>query len=107
MSDLSVNSVQPNMYNKNALVALLIFSSGYASETYLNMPLSHSNLIDVPHALVNSLCASSGDTPNYELTRSTAISADSVSADTELPVSGIPRMVPSSSNVMVISLKDM
>lgn len=107
MSDLSVKSVQPNMYKKNALVAFLICGSGYASYTTPNMSLSHFNLTELPRALDSSLCGSSGDTPNTELTRDTTLSIDKLSVDTDLTVTGIPRMVPTSSKVIDISLHGM
>ena len=81
MSDLSVSSAKLNMYNKNALVAFLIYGFGYATETCPNMSLSHSNLTELPHAPDSTLGASSGDSSNCELTSDTALSTDTDGAD--------------------------
>eukprot|EP00268_Persea_americana_P000185 TRINITY_DN10073_c1_g2_i2.p1 TRINITY_DN10073_c1_g2~~TRINITY_DN10073_c1_g2_i2.p1 ORF type:complete len:146 (+),score=0.91 TRINITY_DN10073_c1_g2_i2:250-687(+) len=45
---LSLNSVQPNKYNKYAVVAFVMCSFGSASDTSPNSSLSHSILIDNP-----------------------------------------------------------
>ena len=93
------------MHNRYALAAFLILSSVSASNTCPKMPFNHSNLTNVPWALRSSSCASSSETPYCELIRSIAASGDSRLANSDLPVSGIPIMVPTTSNVIIISPK--
>ncbi|XXG88040.1 hypothetical protein AAC387_Pa12g0309 [Persea americana] len=93
---LSANSVLPNMYNMDALATWQILSSGSASDNSPKMSIGHYNLTDEPRALLSLSYASSHKTPNCELTKSKAVSCDSRSANTDLQVIGIPRMVPAS-----------